>query len=159
MNLILLTLVFAFGWAAATGEVSLPSLVFGALIGSVALFVIRAHVSGPTGMGRLRRIARLKLLFWRELWLSAFRVARLVLRPDLERHLRPAIVAYPLNVTRDAEITLLANLITLTPGTLSVEVTEDRKHLLIHAIDLGDRDAFIAEIRDGFEKRVKEVFE
>jgi multicomponent Na+:H+ antiporter subunit E len=96
------------------------------------------------------------LLFLRELLLSALKVAWLVVSPKLQ--LRPAIIAYPLTVTSDAEITLLANLITLTPGTLSVDVSSDRKTLYIHAIDVGDREALIGGIAGGFESKVLEAF-
>ena len=60
----------------------------------------------------------------------------MVLTPDLRGSLRPAIVAFPLTVKSDAEITLLANLITLTPGTLSVDVSEDRAVLYVHVLTL-----------------------
>lgn len=66
-------------------------------------------------------------------------------------------MAFPLTASSTVEITLLANLITLTPGTLSVDVSADRRFLLIHAIDVGDREALIREIRDGFEKKVMEA--
>jgi multicomponent Na+:H+ antiporter subunit E len=87
-----------------------------------------------------------------ELVRSAISVAGLALRPKLQ--LRPAIIAYPLTVTTDAQITLLANMITLTPGTLSMDVSDDRKTLYIHAIDAPDRTAAIGKIAAGFETRV-----
>lgn len=98
---------------------------------------------------------RLFLLFLRELILSALKVAWLVVQPRLK--LRPAIIAYPLTVTSDAQITLLANMITLTPGTLSVDVSDDQRTLYIHAIDLESREALIGEIAAGFETRILEV--
>ncbi len=73
--------------------------------------------------------------------------------------LRPAIIAYPLTVTTDAQITLLANMITLTPGTLSVDVSRDRKTLFIHAIDIADREALIGRIAAGFETKVLRVLQ
>jgi multicomponent Na+:H+ antiporter subunit E len=94
-------------------------------------------------------------LFARELILSAIKVAWLAIQPKLQ--LRPAIVAYPLTVTSDLQITLLANLITLTPGTLSVDVSDDRRTLYIHAIDVASRDALIGGIAAGFETRILEV--
>ncbi|MDB5542429.1 MAG: Na+/H+ antiporter subunit [Devosia sp.] len=158
MNLALLTIVLAVGWAAATGGFTLPNLLLGAVVGAAGLFVVRRYVSRPHALPRAWRIVSLALLFLRELLLSALRVARLVIRPDLKAHIRPAIIAFPLTVTGDAEITLLANLITLTPGTLSVDVSEDRRFLYIHAIHVTDRDAFIREIATGFESRVMGVF-
>ena len=95
------------------------------------------------------------VLFVKELILSALRVAWLAVQPKLA--LRPAIIAYPLTVTTDAQITLLANLITLTPGTLSVDVSADRRTLFIHAIDMGSREALIGDIAGGFETRILAV--
>jgi multicomponent Na+:H+ antiporter subunit E len=102
------------------------------------------------------KLLALALLFLRELLLSAMRVSLMALNPRLR--LRPALVAYPLSVSTDAEITLLANLITLTPGTLSVDVSADRKTLTIHCIDAVSGEAAIDEISGGFETRVLEVF-
>jgi multicomponent Na+:H+ antiporter subunit E len=95
------------------------------------------------------------LLFVKELILSALRVAWLAVQPRIT--LRPAIVAYPLTVTTDAQITLLANMITLTPGTLSVDVSDDRKWLYVHAIDIESREALIGSIAAGFETRILRV--
>jgi multicomponent Na+:H+ antiporter subunit E len=95
---------------------------------------------------------RLIALFIKELVLSALQVAWLVVQPKLR--LRPGFIAYPLTVTSNVQITLLANLITLTPGTLSVDVSEDRKTLFIHAIDIPDREALVGRIAAGFETRI-----
>lgn len=95
---------------------------------------------------------RLIALFIRELVLSALQVAWLVIQPQLK--LRPGFIAYPLTVTSDAQITLLANLVTLTPGTLSVDVSDDRKTLYIHALDVADREVVINHIAAGFETAV-----
>ncbi|MEO8758092.1 MAG: Na+/H+ antiporter subunit E [Devosia sp.] len=91
-------------------------------------------------------------LFLRELIVSALKVAWLVVQR--KPRLRPGIIAYPLTVTTDAQITLLANMITLTPGTLSIDVSADRRTLFIHAIDVADREKLIGEIAAGFETGV-----
>ena len=91
-------------------------------------------------------------LFGKELILSALKVAWLAVQPRI--NIRPAIVAYPLTVTTDAQITLLANMITLTPGTLSVDVSEDRRTLYIHAIDVASKEALIGSIAAGFETKI-----
>jgi multicomponent Na+:H+ antiporter subunit E len=158
MSLVLLTIVLALGWAAATGSFTLPNLLLGALVSAACLFVVRGYVSRPNVLPRALRIVALAWLFVTELLVSALRVARLVIRPDLNAHIRPAIIAFPLSVTSDAEITLLANLITLTPGTLSVDVSEDRRRLYIHAIHVTDRAAFIKAIATGFEAKVAGAF-
>jgi multicomponent Na+:H+ antiporter subunit E len=158
MNVVLLTITFALGWAAATGSFTLPNLLLGAVVAVAALFVVRAYVSRPSFLPRTLRILGLAVTFVRELILSAFRVARLVIRPDVNAHIKPAIIAFPLTAKSDAEITLLANLITLTPGTLSVDVSEDRLRLYIHAIHVTDREAFVRDIADGFERQVIGAF-
>ena len=154
MNLLLLTIVIALGWCAATASFSLGNLLFGALLATVALYFARGRIGGFRFGRKLLHVLALLWLFIRELMLSAIRVAMLVLRPDLRTRLRPEMIEFPLTVESDLEITLLANLITLTPGTLSVDVSDDRKVLLVHAIDVPDRDALIEDIRTGFERAV-----
>lgn len=155
MNPGILTLLLAIGWAAATGNFAFANLLFGALIGGVCLFLIRGQIGGRRFWHRALRVMSLAWLFVLELITSAVRVGLLVLRPRLDLH--PALIAFPLTATRDVEITLLANLVTLTPGTLSVDVSADRKFLLIHAIDVSDREALILSIREGLEKKVMEA--
>jgi multicomponent Na+:H+ antiporter subunit E len=96
----------------------------------------------------------LLLLFVKELIVSALRVAWLAVQRIV---IRPAIIAYPLTVTTDFQITLLANMITLTPGTLSVDVSDDRKWLYVHAIDVDSREELIGSIAAGFETRILQV--
>jgi multicomponent Na+:H+ antiporter subunit E len=107
-------------------------------------------------MMRPLRILKLGLVFLREFALSVFRVAKLVLSPSLA--MTPSAFRFPLSLTSDRQITLLANLITLTPGTLTIDVTDDRRFLIIHAIDCPDVEAARAEIRDGFERLIREAF-
>jgi multicomponent Na+:H+ antiporter subunit E len=158
MTFALFAVILAIGWAAATGSFAVGNLLLGALIAVAALLLVRRQIARPGLIPRTLRILSLGWLFLVELMLSAIRVAALVLRPDMRVRLRPAFVAFPLTVTRDAEITLLANLITLTPGTLSVDVSEDRKLLYVHAIDVADRDALVRDIADGFERKIIEAF-
>ena len=72
-------------------------------------------------------------------------------------YMTPGIVRVPLEAETNLEITLLANLITLTPGTLSLDVSDDRKVLYVHAMYLKDKQAFIDDIKNGFEKRLLEI--
>lgn len=102
-------------------------------------------------------IVILFVVFLREFTLSVLRVAKLVLSPHMT--FRPGIFVFPLTLKRDFEITLLANLITLTPGTLTVDVADDRKSLLVHAIDCPDPAIARQEIADGFERLIREAFE
>lgn len=159
MNFAVLTVILALVWAAITGNFSLLNLTLGAVVSAAGLWLVRRDLSRPGFLRKLRRAVSLALLFLYELVLSAFRVAMLVISPRLSKRLNPGIIAFPLTARSDTEITLLANLITLTPGTLSVDVSEDRSVIYVHAIDVPDKDALIADIARGFETKVIEVFE
>lgn len=158
MSYAVVALVLAVFWAVATGNFSLLNLLFGGIVGALGLFLVRDKVQSPLFLRKLRRILALVGLFTYELVLSATRVAILVLRPNMKQHLRPAIIAFPLTVKRPAEITVLANLITLTPGTLSVDVSDDGTFLYVHALSCPDREALIRDIASGFEAKVAEAF-
>lgn len=158
MNLPLMIAGLALVWATITGDFTALNLALGAGVGAITALVLRNWLARPLALRRLRRIMSLALLFLWELIVSAVRVALIVVQPNLKASLRPAIVAFPLTVKSDAEITLLANLITLTPGTLSVDVADDRSVLYVHVLDLVSRDRLIADIAGGFELKVQEVF-
>ncbi|KQX41996.1 cation:proton antiporter [Devosia sp. Root436] len=158
MNPAMTVVVLALIWAAITGTFSGLNLLLGGAIGILAVLLLRHNLGPPRRFRQLRNIASLAVLFLYELGASAVRVAIVVLTPDLKSALQPAIIAFPLTVKSDAEITLLANLITLTPGTLSVDVSEDRSLLYVHALAFGTREGLIADIAGGFEAKVREVY-
>jgi multicomponent Na+:H+ antiporter subunit E len=106
---------------------------------------------------RVYRVIRLILFFLYDLCVSSVQVAYDVLTPKDRSN--PAILEMPLDVKSDIEILLVTNLISLTPGTLSLDVTEDRKTLIIHAMFADDPDAVIESLKSGMERMVKEVFE
>jgi multicomponent Na+:H+ antiporter subunit E len=92
------------------------------------------------------------LFYAREVLLSNLRVAYDAITPD--HHARPGIVAIPLRAESDLEILLLANLISMTPGTLSLDVSTDRTTLYVHAMFLDDPEATRREIIEKMEGRV-----
>jgi multicomponent Na+:H+ antiporter subunit E len=103
------------------------------------------------------KIGALILFYLKELVVASLKVAYDVL--TLRDHMQPAIIAVPLEAETDLEITLLANFITLTPGTLSIDLSDDRKTLYIHEVYVknGDRQQKVQEIKEGFEKRILKV--
>ncbi|MHA7970274.1 Na+/H+ antiporter subunit E [Rhizobium sp. CAU 1783] len=157
MILYAINLLMAIVWAAVTGSASLHNLIFGFLLSTLTLGLLREQINGTGYIRRVLKIASLAWLFFVELAKSAWKVALMVVSPKLE--IKPGIFAYPLTVTRDFEITLLANLITLTPGTLSVDVSDDRKTLFVHAIDCSDLEGARRDIAEGFERKIREAFE
>ncbi|MBO6893627.1 MAG: Na+/H+ antiporter subunit E [Roseibium sp.] len=155
-SLFLINILLALAWGAVTGNFSELNLAFGFVLGLGALYLIREQVGTTAYFKRVQQGLQLAFMFVHELILSAWRVAMIVLRPKIE--LQPGIIAFPLTVDRDFEITMLANLITLTPGTLSVDVSEDRKTLYVHCIDVPDPQATIDDIKNGFERKILEAF-
>ena len=108
--------------------------------------------------GYFRRTRRLLLFLPWFLWqmvVSNLRVAYDVITPWHTS--KPGVVAVPLDAETDLEITLLANLITLTPGTLTLDVSEDRKTLYLHAMFITDPEDVRREIKDGLERRLLEL--
>ncbi len=148
-------LALAAVWAAALGEFSLVNLGVGFALG----FAILAVGGGAFGTSRYPekslRFVEFAAFFLGQLLLSSIRVASDVLTPTHQA--RPAIVAVPLDAETDAEITLLANLVSLTPGSLSLDVSDDRSVLYVHVMFLDDVEACRREIKDGFERRVLEL--
>ncbi|CTQ67784.1 MULTISPECIES: Na+/H+ antiporter subunit E [Stappiaceae] len=155
-SLFLINILMALAWAAVTGSFSEINLALGFVLGTAALYLIREQVGTTAYFSRVGKAFNLAATFVYELVLSAWRVATIVVRPKIE--LQPGFIAYPLTVDRDFEITMLANLITLTPGTLSVDVSADRKTLYVHCIDVPDPQATIDDIKNGFERKILEVF-
>lgn len=156
MTRLVVLVLFTLIWAAVTGSFTPLNLLFGLVLSGLALFLIRENVQPSRIAVRPLKVISLTLLFFKELALSAFKVAVLVTRPRMD--LKPGIFEFPLKVDRDFEITLLANLITLTPGTLSVDVSDDRRFLFVHALDCADPQATIRDIADGFEAKILEAF-
>lgn len=158
MNGIFLGVVLALIWAGITGNFSGLNLLFGGVIGGGAILLLRYSLQQRGTLGRAGKAISLCLFFLVDLMMSALRVALIVLRPDIRSAIRPAIIAVPLTVKSDAEITLLANMITLTPGTLSIDVAEDRSVLFVHALSMKSEAELIDGIKNGFEARIGEIF-
>lgn len=155
MSLALLNLVLALGWCAVIGEFTLANLAIGFALAYVALWLVRP-LYGPTRyFRRFWLLLRLIAFFLFELVRSSLRVAWDVVTPPV--YSRPGVVAVPLDAESDIEITVLANLVSLTPGTLSLEVSEDRRVLYVHAMFAEDRDAVSRSIKEGIERRLLEV--
>ena len=108
----------------------------------------------------LRRIVhalQLAAFFSWQLVISNLRVAADVVRPH--HAIRPAVVAVPLEVTKDAEILLLSMLINITPGSVTIDLSDDRRTLYVHVMHMTTAEASRHEIKAGFERRVKRLFE
>lgn len=155
----LTNILLAGAWAALTANFTLPGLTFGFVLGYGALWFTQPLFGSQPDpyFRRVWRALRLLVYFHYDLVKSSIDVAWDVLTP---RHRSaPALFEMPLDVKSDVEILLVTNLISLTPGTLSVDVSEDRSRLLVHAMFAEDPDALVAQLKNGMERMVREVFE
>ncbi|MBE0599062.1 MAG: Na+/H+ antiporter subunit E [Desulfuromonadales bacterium] len=144
-------------WMALTGKFTLANYFLGFLISSFALWIARppGEVAFLVYLERLRRWLDFFFFFLWELVVASAQVTYDILTPH--HRMRPAVIAIPLDLQTDTEITLLANMITLTPGTLSLDISPQRDILYIHAMYVDDIEEFRHMIKERFEKRVKEV--
>lgn len=156
IDLYVLNAVLAFAWALATGAFTLFNLILGFLLGTIALYVPRQMWGDTKYFRRGFLILRLLGVFLYELVLSGITVVRMVFDPQLR--FRSGILAIPLDdADTDFEITMFANLISLTPGTLSLDVSDDRRSLYVHAMDASDPESAKADMKRAFEHNIAEA--
>lgn len=152
---VLLNFFIAVVWMFVNNEWTTITFLIGYLVGFVLIFMLRRFFPGQFYGRRLLATFVLLVIFVKELFLSNLAVIKQVIKPRLA--IRPGIVALPIELKTPWEITLLANLITLTPGTLTVDVSNDNKMFYIHALDIEETEQVISGIKETFEKRIMEV--
>lgn len=152
---ILLNFFLAFVWMFLSVSFTSQSFIIGYLLGLLVIFAFRRFFNSRFYLLRVAAVINLFFLFLKELILANISVLKTILRPKLD--FQPGIFALPTDLKTDWEITLLANLITLTPGTLVMDISYDNKILYVHAIDIPDADQAIDEIKNSFEKAIMEV--
>ena len=155
MKMFLYNIALAFLWSVLHGAVNDTNLIIGFIVGYIILGTIRFNNQNTSYFAKVSQAVRFVLVFLKELLVSSIRVAYDVVTPT--DHAKPGVIAVPIDAETDAEIALLANVITLTPGTLSLDISEDRKTLYIHAMFIDDPDALRREIKEGLEKRLLEL--
>ncbi len=157
MKLFQINLLLAGGWCALFGTFDLGTFLGGFLLAFAALSLSSPMYGRTAYFKRVLLAARLGAYFLYELTVSSFEVAWEVITP---RHKsRPAIVAVPLDIEEPIQITVLANLISLTPGTLSLDVSSDGKTLYVHDMFVDDPDEARMRIKTGFERLVREAMQ
>lgn len=154
-NRFLANLLLTFIWVALTGDFTFASMLFGFFLSYFVLFIITRGTGRARYFRLVPKVIAFVFYFLYELIKANLQVAWEVITPKL--FMTPGIVGVPLDVKSDSQITFLANLITLTPGTLSLDVSEDKKVLYVYSMYIKDRESFIRSIKDGFEKRILEI--
>lgn len=157
MSLLLLNVLLAIAWAALTGSFQPVDLLFGFVLGYLVLWIITRAGKPNLYFKQIPLVLGLLGVFLADLVRANLRMAVIILSPRMR--LRPAVIAVPLILKSEAAIILLANLMTLTPGTLSLDISTDRRMLFIHTVYLDDPEQFKQQLLDGYERRLKELFE
>jgi multicomponent Na+:H+ antiporter subunit E len=152
---ILLNLGIAFIWMFFHNTYDGGTFFIGYLIGMGLIFALRRFLPQKLYFGKVIPIVRLIILFFKELILSSISVAKEILRPKL--NIRPGILAVPTKLKSDFEVTLFACLISLTPGTLTLEVSPEGDVLYIHCMDILHVEDSVNQIKNTFEKAIMEV--
>lgn len=144
----------ALTWSALTGHLSVGNLAIGFVIGYLVLWWLAPAPDLQGYVRRLPRVLGFAGFYAKEVIGGALRVAWDVITPTAHRH--TGIVAVPLDIRGDVGVTVLANVISFTPGTLSIDVTPDGRYLLVHAMFIDDVEAFKVKLKHDMERRVME---
>ena len=142
-------------WIILTGEYNFYNFLFGYFLSFLIIWLTDSREGGKKYVKIVPRILSFFFFFNYELIKANLQVAYEVVTPGLQ--VNPGIIRVPLDVKTDFEISFLANLITLTPGTLSLDVSDDKQVLYVHSMYVKDKEEFIWSIKNGFEKRILQI--
>jgi multicomponent Na+:H+ antiporter subunit E len=158
MRTFVANLFLAAAWGLFFGGITWTTMISGFVVGFAILWLIQplAAVRSPYFL-RVWYWLKLAVLFIYELVVSSLEVVWDIVTPA--HRARPAILEMPLDVKTETGILLVTNLISLTPGTLSIDVSEDRKSLQIHAMFAEDPEAVCRALKSGMEKWVIDAVE
>ena len=154
MRFFLLNIFLAMIWTLLQGRLSTADVIVGFVLGYLIIGVSQRLLgSGNYSRKVVQVLSFMAYVGW-DIFTASLALAWLTLQPKLK--LSPAVIAIPLDVKTDFEIVVLANLIALSPGTLSLDVSNDKGTIFVHTISHDDPDVFRAAIKDGMERRVLE---
>lgn len=155
---ILLCSVLAAIWVGLVGDVSLAAFVKGLILGFIIiqLFGRRTLKVLKLNIRHFLPLVQLIFIFMYELLVANLTVLRHVFSPKL--NIKPGIIKVPIEVEGPFWITTLANMITLTPGTLTVDISPDNKFFYVHCLNIDNEDTIVSDIKGTFEKKILEVY-
>ncbi|KAB8127292.1 Na+/H+ antiporter subunit E [Gracilibacillus oryzae] len=152
---IILNLIIAIMWMFLSESYQFTSFLTGFIIGALLLYLLQRFIPDAFYLSYVWKIIKLLFLFAKELVLSNVEIVKWVYKRG--RDYNPGIFAMPTDLRTNWEITMLTSLISLTPGTLSVAISDDNNMIYIHAMDIDDKEEAILAIKDTFEKAIMEV--
>jgi multicomponent Na+:H+ antiporter subunit E len=151
----LMNLLLSFIWVALTGSLYYSNFLFGFLIGFFILWIMNRQETDRRYFNKVPKTIRFLFYFLYEMIAANVQVAYDVVTPNY--FFKPGIIRYPLEAVTDIEINLLSTIISMTPGTLILDISEDRKFLFIHVMYLKDKEHFITQMKKGFEHKLLEI--
>jgi multicomponent K+:H+ antiporter subunit E len=155
-----LSLLLVVCWLWLNNTLAMGHVVLGVVLGIGIPYVTRRFWAEPLMVRRpLRVLEYVALVTW-DIVIANLQVAAIILGP--RSWLRPAFIRVPLDLRTDFAATVLASTVTLTPGTVSVEVEDDgtgRRSLVVHALRCLDDDDLVRTIKQRYERRLKEILE
>jgi len=155
MNLFLVNVLLAITYAAVSDSFRAPTIFFGFILGYFVLFISTRGAQSRKYFRGGRHLVSFFFFYLSQFILASLKVTRDVISSN--QKMRPGIIAIPLECRTEGEINLLANLITLTPGGISLEVSSDKKVLYVHEMYLDPKEDYVKKVKEGLEKRVLEL--
>ncbi|WP_439508935.1 Na+/H+ antiporter subunit E [Yoonia sp.] len=154
----LLTLLLVAVWQMLVNYVSLGTLVFGLILGILIPLLTAPYWPDRPRLKNPAMIVEFILIVLWDIVVANVSVAKIILFKRNE-DMRPTWVTVPLHLRSPEAITVLAGTITMTPGTVSADVAADGRSLLVHCLDAADPDAVRDDIKQRYERRLREIFE
>ncbi len=153
-----LTVVVTLVWVGLVNVLTLNAFVFGLILGIILPLLTAAYwPDRPRLRNPLMIVEYILVVLW-DICVANVQVAKIILfRPNDKLH--STWITVPLDLRTPEAITVLAGTITMTPGTVSSDLSEDGHSLLVHCLDAPDPKATVAEIKNRYERRLKEIFE
>ncbi|WP_010251420.1 Na+/H+ antiporter subunit E [Myroides injenensis] len=153
----LLNLLLALVWVALTGQLNYSNFIFGSVLGFFILWILvrRSKPHEKEYFYRVPKILTFILYFLYDMLQANLQVAIDVVTPNY--HTTPGIIKYYIDAKTDFEITMLTNIIALTPGTMVIDIADDKSYIYIHTMYLRDKDVFIKRMKDRTEKKLLEI--
>src|SRR5690606_36956447 len=144
-----------FTWVALTGSFVFTNFFFVFAAGYLILWLLFQGTQVGSYYNRIPKIVNFIFFFMYELLIANLEIAWDLITPGY--FMKPGIIKFELSAKTNIEITMLANLLSLTPGTLIIDVSDDKKVLYIHVMYLKDYDKTTRRIRHGYERRLLEI--
>lgn len=151
----LTNILLAIVWVLLTGDIDGANFVFGFILGFLIVWMISLRNKDTRYVKFIPKIIVFLAYFFYQLIKANLEVAYEVGTPH--HNMRPGIVAVPLDISTDFEITVLTSVIALTPGSLCIDVSDDKKTLYVHAMNIANKEEYVKKIKNGFERRLLNI--